>query len=60
MAGGLDVLEELQKHPNMDIYNNAVNILTKYFDIDNDMEQDSLQQPAPQRRVEGGDAQQQN
>ena len=30
--GGLDALEELQKHPNIDIYNRCSEILLKYFE----------------------------
>lgn len=36
--GGLDSLEELQKNPNHDVYLRANNILTKYFESDNQME----------------------
>ena len=39
IAGGLDMLEELQKVPNEDIYRAVVEILNKYFDLENEMEQ---------------------
>ena len=48
-SGGLDVLEELQKVPNEDIYKSTVALLTKYFDIENEMEQISTSEP-PQGR----------
>jgi hypothetical protein len=35
---GLDALEELQKNPNKHIYDQALKILTTYFEIDNEME----------------------
>ncbi len=33
--GGLDALEEAQKHPNKSIYDQAVRVLTTYFEQDN-------------------------
>eukprot|EP00465_Bigelowiella_longifila_P002861 CAMPEP_0185257044 /NCGR_PEP_ID=MMETSP1359-20130426/6106_1 /TAXON_ID=552665 /ORGANISM="Bigelowiella longifila, Strain CCMP242" /LENGTH=559 /DNA_ID=CAMNT_0027841925 /DNA_START=24 /DNA_END=1703 /DNA_ORIENTATION=- len=43
-CGGLDLIEDLQRHDNEDIYNKAVNILQMYFDTDenNDKSDDEL------------------
>lgn len=35
---GLDILDELMKHPSMDIYNRCNEILTNYFNPTNAME----------------------
>lgn len=35
---GLDVLDEVMKHPNMEIYNRCNEILTTYFDPTNAMD----------------------
>jgi hypothetical protein len=35
---GLDVLDEVMKHPNMEIYNRCNEILTTYFDLTNAMD----------------------
>jgi len=32
--GGLDALEELQKHPNKHIYDASSSLITKYFDLE--------------------------
>lgn len=37
--GGLDQLEELQKHPNIDIYNQSNSILTNYFEVVESMDE---------------------
>jgi hypothetical protein len=34
MVGGLDILEELQKHPNITVFNEVDKLITKYFDED--------------------------
>lgn len=36
--GGLDFLEELQKHPHLDIYNRCEDILTRFFEKADSME----------------------
>ena len=33
-AGGLDALEEIQKHQNYEIYKNAADMITKFFEED--------------------------
>ena len=33
-AGGLDALESVQRHPNMEIYKAAGEILTKYYTLE--------------------------
>ena len=49
---GLDALEELQKHPNIDVYNKCNEILHKYFqsadnmDMNNQMQTESSQMTA--------------
>lgn len=43
--GGLDAVEELQKHPNKQIYDMSVNLLSAHFDLeDNNMDDSSMQQ----------------
>ena len=34
MEGGLDTLEELQKHPNITVFEEVDKLITKYFDED--------------------------
>jgi hypothetical protein len=48
---GLDALEELQKHPNKQIYDQAVALLTNYFDLDNNSMQDTS---GPRTAMTGG------
>lgn len=36
--GGLDELEILQKHPNLTVYNTVDEIISKYFDEDEDQQ----------------------
>lgn len=45
-CGGLDLIEELQRHDNEEIYNKAVNILQIYFDTQEEDEEDAQLQPA--------------
>jgi len=41
-CGGLDLIEELQRHDNEEIYNKAVNILQIYFDTQEEGEDDNI------------------
>lgn len=45
-CGGLDLIEELQRHDNEEIYNKAVNILQIYFDTQEEDEEDTTLAPA--------------
>mmetsp|Transcript_3642 Transcript_3642/g.8635 ORF Transcript_3642/g.8635 Transcript_3642/m.8635 type:complete len:567 (-) Transcript_3642:324-2024(-) len=45
-CGGLDLIEDLQRHENEEIYNKAVNILQIYFDTQEDDEEDHNLAPA--------------
>lgn len=42
--GGLDALEDLQRHPNLEVYQMSTKLLTKYFEVEGDMEGSSTQQ----------------
>jgi hypothetical protein len=37
-GGGGTRLEELQMHPNKEVYDRTVNILTRYFELENPIE----------------------
>ena len=39
--GGLDQLEDLQKHPNLEIYKQSNEILHKYFEVEEEMNSDN-------------------
>jgi len=47
LAGGLEVIEELQKMPNEFIYKKTVEILTNYFEL----EQSEMECMEPERTV---------
>jgi hypothetical protein len=50
-AGGIDSLEEVQKHPNYELYKMANDILTKFFDQDDKMDAPKTEsEAAPQGR----------
>jgi hypothetical protein len=44
MAGGVDRIEDLQRHENHKIYDMAVKILENYFGVDDDEEERMVEQ----------------